>query len=71
MNKVSTGLGAKGRQLIKKPVETELVRRVVATMPRVREDRVTQLEAAIRSGEYNPSAEAIAEAMLMPSPETE
>lgn len=71
MNKVTTEGAVRGRQRIKKTKEVEFVQKVVATMPKVREELVEDLRAAIRSGEYNPSAEAIAEKMLLPSPDAE
>ncbi|HEY3281092.1 MAG TPA: flagellar biosynthesis anti-sigma factor FlgM [Armatimonadota bacterium] len=72
MNKVKTGGAAAGRRLAEKPaVEVDLVRKVVATKPSVREELVAKLQASIRAGEYNPPSEDIAERMLLPSPEIE
>ena len=42
----------------------ELIRKVKATMPAVREDRVNEIKAKIKSGSYDVSADTIARDIL-------
>lgn len=65
MNKTITGAETQHLQPTVAHEETvELIRKVKATMPPVREDRVNEIKAKIKGGTYDVSAETVAQDIL-------
>jgi flagellar biosynthesis anti-sigma factor FlgM len=65
MNKTVTGTRTQNlKPTVVKKENVELVRRVKATMPPVREDLVNEIKAQIKEGTYDVSAETIAQDII-------
>ncbi len=65
MNKTITGTDTQTLQpTVTHEENVELIRKVKATMPAVREDRVDAIKAKIKDGSYDVSAETIARDIL-------
>jgi flagellar biosynthesis anti-sigma factor FlgM len=64
MNKTITGTETQLKPTVTHEENVELIRKVRATMPPVRDELVNEIKAKIKAGSYDVSAETIAQDIL-------